>query len=247
VKEPVAVLPWESVAEQLTVEVPRAKIEPEAGMHETLTGPSTVSVAVGAKLTGAPSGLVASTAVMSAGRVRAGGVVSSTVTVKDPFTVLLWESVDEHATVVVVMENMSPDEGLQLTASDPSTKSLAETVKVTTAPCGPVASTVILAGKCSVGAVVSRTVTKKKPVPTFWWASVDEQSTSVTPSEKTEPDAEVQVTLTLPSTMSVAETLKTAGAPLAAAASAVILPGRVRTGGVVSLTLTLKDPLLWLP
>ena len=48
VNEPVAVLWWASVAEQLTVVVPRANVIPDAGLQFTGTEPSTRSVAVAA-------------------------------------------------------------------------------------------------------------------------------------------------------------------------------------------------------
>jgi len=44
--EPVAVLPWASVAEQVTVVGPFGKNDPEAGRQLGVTGPSTRSVAV---------------------------------------------------------------------------------------------------------------------------------------------------------------------------------------------------------
>lgn len=44
----VAVLPWASVAEQVTVVVPNVNVEPEAGEQLTATEPSTISAAVGA-------------------------------------------------------------------------------------------------------------------------------------------------------------------------------------------------------
>jgi hypothetical protein len=85
VKLPFAVLPDESVAEQLTVVVPRGKVEPEAGVHVTVTAPSTSSVAVAVYVTTAPDELVAST-VMLDGRERVGAVVSATAL--DTFTVI---------------------------------------------------------------------------------------------------------------------------------------------------------------
>src|SRR5205809_559790 len=76
-----AVLPPPSVAVTITVVSPSGKREPEAGEEVTDTAPSTRSEALAAKLTGAPAALVAS-AVMLAGTVIVGGVVSCTVTVK---------------------------------------------------------------------------------------------------------------------------------------------------------------------
>ena len=46
VKEPVAVLPLPSVAEQLTVVVPRLKALPEAGVHVIGTVPAQLSLAL---------------------------------------------------------------------------------------------------------------------------------------------------------------------------------------------------------
>ncbi len=68
-----------SVAEQSTDVGPKPKAAPLGGSHDTATLPSTRSVAVVVKLTGAPVGPVAS-AVNEAGSVRVGAVVSLTVT-----------------------------------------------------------------------------------------------------------------------------------------------------------------------
>ncbi len=76
----VPVFPCESVAEQVTVVVPNAKVEPEAGEQIGTMAPSTLSVAVAVKLTGAPDGPVAS-AVISAGTITVGAVLSTNVTV----------------------------------------------------------------------------------------------------------------------------------------------------------------------
>ena len=54
------------------------------------------------------------------------------------------------------------------------------------------------------GGVVSCTVTVKLLAPVLPAASVAEQFTVVTPSAKTPPEAGVQFTATLPSTMSLA-------------------------------------------
>ena len=97
-------------------------------------------------------------------------------------------SVDEQFTVVVPSPNVEPDAGLQLTESEPSTTSAADTEYVTTAPAGPVASTEKLAGTTTVGGVVSRTVTEKLAVPVLPCVSVDEQFTVVVPSPNVEPD-----------------------------------------------------------
>jgi hypothetical protein len=46
VKEPEAMFPLESVAEQRTVVVPNGNVEPEAGLQTGVIEPSTLSVAV---------------------------------------------------------------------------------------------------------------------------------------------------------------------------------------------------------
>jgi len=129
-------------------------MKPETGEQATVNGPSTASFAEAVKLTGAPEAFNAST-VMLAGNVNTGGIVSTTVTVKLPFAVLLWESVDEQFTVVVPKGNNEPEAGEQVTATGPSTASLAEAVKLTGAPEAPTASTIILEGSVNTGGVVS--------------------------------------------------------------------------------------------
>ncbi|MEK6322237.1 MAG: hypothetical protein AABN33_11190 [Acidobacteriota bacterium] len=68
-----------SVAVHVTVVVPKAKIEPEAGLQTTVT-PGQLSLAVAAKVATAPAGQVGSFT-MLAGHVMAGGCASLTVTV----------------------------------------------------------------------------------------------------------------------------------------------------------------------
>jgi hypothetical protein len=70
------VLPAVSVAEQVTVVVPIAKVEPEAGEQVGVNTPLTVSRAEAVKVTAAPVEPVAST-VMFVGTVTTGGVVSN--------------------------------------------------------------------------------------------------------------------------------------------------------------------------
>lgn len=87
VKLPMVVLLFESVAEQLIVVVPSGKTLPDAGVHVTGRELSTISKAEDAKVTAVPEALVAS-AVIFAGRVNSGPVVSCTVTVKLSLAVL---------------------------------------------------------------------------------------------------------------------------------------------------------------
>jgi hypothetical protein len=71
------VLPRLSVDEQVTVVVPMGKVEPDGGLQVTGREPSTKSLAEAANVTTLPVGPVAS-AVMFAGSVSTGGVVSCT-------------------------------------------------------------------------------------------------------------------------------------------------------------------------
>ena len=72
VNPPLALLPWASVAVQLTDVEPTGKAEPDAGAQIGVIDPSTRSEAVAVNVTGVP-GPVAS-AVMAAGAVTVGGV-----------------------------------------------------------------------------------------------------------------------------------------------------------------------------
>jgi hypothetical protein len=65
---------------------------------------------------------------MLAGTLITGGVVGCTVTVKEACEVLLCASVAAQVTVVAPMGNVEPDAGVQLTGSDPSTRSVAVAV-----------------------------------------------------------------------------------------------------------------------
>jgi hypothetical protein len=150
--DPDAVLPALSLAEQETEVVPGGNVEPEAGLHVTGTEPSTRSDAEALYFTTAPLELVACT-VISAGSFNIGGVVSTTVTLKEAKPVLPALSLAVQATVVEPNANLEPDEGVQVGFKEPSTASEAETVNLTTAPPGPVASTVISAGTVTAGPV----------------------------------------------------------------------------------------------
>jgi hypothetical protein len=192
------------VAEQLTVVVPSGKVEPEAGEQVAARAPSTISLADAEKLIVAPEGPVAST-VMLAGTFTVGGVVSTTDTLKLALPVFPAASVAEQLTVTVPRAKVEPEEGEQLGVIAPSTRSLAEAVKETAAPEGPVASTTLFAGTVTTGAVVSRTVTLKPPEAVLPAESAAEQLTVVVPSGKVEPEAGEQLGVTAPSTMSLAE------------------------------------------
>src|SRR5215831_4595821 len=103
-------------------------------------------------------------------------------------------SIALSVTVVVPIANVLPDVGVPVTVGCGSTRSVATAVYVTTAPVGPVASTLIGDGGSSVGALVSRTVTTKLPLDWFPEASRAVQSTSVDPTANVLPDAGRQIT-----------------------------------------------------
>ena len=193
-----------SVAVHVTVVVPRPNVDPLARVQFTATLPSSRSAADAVKLKVAPDALVAST-VAFAGTVITGAVVSRTSTVKDVLPTFAWLSVALHATVVVPAGNVAPLADVQLTATLPSTRSIAEAVNVNGAPAGPVASIVALAGTVIAGAVVSRTSTVNVFVCVFAWLSVAVHVTVVAPNANVDPLAGRQLTATPPSKMSVAD------------------------------------------
>src|SRR5258708_6136732 len=84
-----------------------------------------------------------------------GGVVSTTVMLKEPLATFPERSDAEQFTVVVPSGKTDPEGGVQTTGTGPSTASIAVAVKVTVAPLGPVASTTLSDGRVSTGGVVS--------------------------------------------------------------------------------------------
>src|SRR6266705_2646031 len=128
------------------------------------------------------------------------------------------------------MAKVLPLAGTQVTASVPSTISVALALKVATAPAALVASLVMSEGQLTVGGVVSWTVTLNLQSPALLWASVAEQVTTVVPMAKVLPLAGTQVTASVPSTMSVALAVKLAVAPAGPVASTIILAGQLTVG-----------------
>src|SRR5216684_3804898 len=125
-KLPVLVLPAGSLAVQVTVVTPAGNVDPEAGLQlmvkvaVSLSG----SVAETAYVTTAPLALVA-TAVMFAGRLRVGAVLSSTTTVALAEPVLPAVSVAEQVMVVVPRAKVLPEAGAHVGISEPDTASVA--------------------------------------------------------------------------------------------------------------------------
>src|SRR5688572_25046008 len=149
---------------------------------------------------------------MGAGSFSVGGVVSHTVTGNDDGgEALPCRSVAPHVTVVVPSGKNEPEGGRHLTGTETSTMSLAQVAKVTGAPVGPVAGTVMSGSSHSAGAVVSRTRTTKVAVVVWPLRSVAEQDTVVSTSSRKSAGAPggaagKQETGTLPSTTSLAVT-----------------------------------------
>jgi hypothetical protein len=107
-----ATLPEASIPVQLTVVAPSGNTVPEEGSHSTTGLGSTVSDALFANMTRAPSLLLASVLKL-AGRINLGGVMSLTVTGKLPLLELPAASVAVQATVVEPRGKTEPEAGLQ--------------------------------------------------------------------------------------------------------------------------------------
>ena len=152
-------LPRVSLALHDTVFGPSGNVAPAAGTHVTGRVPSTRSVATGlVKVMTAPLGPVASAVTFDAAP-NDGPVVSWTVIENEPFAMLPAVSVAEQFTIVVPSAKVEPDAGRQVTAGIAGFASVAVAVKETVRPAAPVASTVRLAGRFSVGGVVSHEIT----------------------------------------------------------------------------------------
>jgi hypothetical protein len=140
----------------------------------------------------------------------------------------------EQDTVVVPNANVEPEAGLQVTATDPSTESEAETENVTAAPPEPEPCTIMSDGSCNLGGVLSATVTLNEAEAALPALSVMEQVTVVEPNANVEPDVGEQFGASGPSTLSTPEAVKLAIAPAGPVALRVMSAGTVTTGGVLS-------------
>ncbi len=228
VKEQVAVLPAPSVAVAVTVVVPMAKDEPEAGLYDTVTP---LPVAVAAKVT------VAEHCPALVETVRLPGQAmltrsSMTVTLKVQVAVLPAPSVAVAVTVVVPTAKELPDAGLKDTEAEQLSEAVA--AKVTVAEIWPTSAvTEMFDGQVIVGAWVSLTVTVKEQVAVLPAPSVAVAVTVVVPRLKVEPDAGLYVTVAEQLSEAVAAKVTTAvQAPLAVLA--VMLAGQVIVGATAS-------------
>jgi hypothetical protein len=233
-----------SVAVHPTVVAPIGNVLPDAGAQTTGRVPSTRSLADAVNVTTAPDGVVA-VAVMLAGTVSAGAVWSVTVTEKLPVALLLWASVAVQLTGVVPTVKLEPEAGVQLVATDPSTRSDAVEANVT-GVVAPVASLVMSEGTVTDGAVRSVTVTTKPLLALLRCESVAVQLTVVVPTGKPEPEAGVQLGAIDPSTRSDAVAANVTGVDTPVA-SFVMSAGTVNNGAVWSVIVTTKLPFALLP
>src|SRR2546426_1326145 len=158
-----------------------------------------MSVAEAVKLNAAPAALVAST-VAFAGTVTTGPVVSVTVTVNDAALWLPCASVAVQVTVVAPKGKVDPLAGVQLVATTPSRRSVADAVKLKIAPAALVASTVAFAGTVMIGPVVSTTVTVNDAVLLLPWASLAVHVTVVAPTGNVAPAGGSHVGVIVPTT-----------------------------------------------
>src|SRR5437899_1405570 len=131
-----AVLPEPSVAVQLTVFVPLAKVEPLDGVQTTLT-PGQLSVEVVAKVTTALHCPESVPITMFAGHASTGFSASLTVTEKLQLAVLAEPSVTVQLTVLVPFGKVDPAGGVQMTGFTAPQLSVAVVAKFTTAPHWP--------------------------------------------------------------------------------------------------------------
>jgi hypothetical protein len=161
-------------------------------------------------------------------------VTGGTVTLNDAEAELPALSVAEQVTIVVPAGNVEPEAGVQVTGTEPSTRSEAEAENVTTAPLELVACTVISDGSVNFGGVLSTTFTMKEAEPVLPALSVAEHVTLVEPNANVEPDEGVQVGVEEPSTRSEAEAENVTTAPLGSVSSTVMSAGTVTTGAVLS-------------
>jgi hypothetical protein len=236
------VFPALSVAVQFTVVVPRPKVEPDAGAQVGVRVPSQLSVAVAVNVTLADIEHAAAVTVLSPGQTTTGFSQSFTVTQNEQTPVFPALSVAVQVTLVVPTLKVEPDAGVQVGVRLPSQLSVAEALKVTTAPHTPLSlHWVIGPGQLTTGFSQSFTVTQNEQEPVFPALSVAVQVTLVVPTLKVEPDTGVQVGVRLPSQLSVAEALKVTTAPhTPLSLHWVIGPGQLTTGFSESVTVMLK-------
>jgi hypothetical protein len=134
------------------------------------------------------------------GTVRLGGDVSCTLTVNEALELFPCESLALQFTVVVVIAKVDPEDGEQLTVTEPDTTSFAVGfVNVTTAPEAEVASVVMFPGTLVItGPVVSTTLIWNEAELLFPCVSEALQVTVWSPTVNVEPESGLQSWLATP-------------------------------------------------
>src|ERR1035437_7925649 len=238
------VLPEESVAVQVTVVTPLAKVEPLGGTQATVT-PGQLSVAVAAKVTllleHRPESVFATILVE---QVTLGGSLSRIVTVKLHELVLPEESVAVQVTVVTPFAKVEPLAGLQtrlVTAQLSEAVAVKVTLLLEHLPRSVFAT--MLVEQVTLGASLSRMVTVKLQLLELPKASRAVQFTVVTPFGKVEPLVGLQVITGAGSQSSTAVTLKMTLLleHLPRSVLATMFDGQVMTGPVVSVRTVTKN------
>jgi hypothetical protein len=198
--EQLAVLPDASVAVQVTVLVPCAKVEPLAGLQLEVT-PEQLSLTVGANVT---TGVLQVLVVMLAGQVIVGLVVSLTVTVNEQLLVPWPVSMALQVTDVVPLANVEPLVGVQVVVTDPPQALVPVAVHLITCEQEvDVVLVVMLPGQVMVGSGAC-SVTAKLQELVLPQSSVAVQVTLVLPATKPTPGTGTQTTVGTPPQLSVA-------------------------------------------
>src|SRR5439155_772398 len=180
VKVQLELLPLASVAVQVTVLVPLAKLEPDAGTHR-IEPPGQLSVNEKAKLTLLAHCPGAVLTVRLPGQLGTGRSVSVTVTVKVQFELLPLASVAVQVTVLVPLAKLVPEAGTHR-IEPPGQLSVNENAKLTLVAHSPGAVlTVRLPGQLGTGRSVSVTVTACVQTAELPQPSATVQMTSVVP------------------------------------------------------------------
>src|SRR5207249_206119 len=237
VKVQLELLPLASVAVQVTVLVPLAKLVPDAGTHR-IEPPGQLSVNEKAKLALVAHCPGAVLTVRLPGQLGTGRSVSLTVTVKVQFELLPLASVAVQVTVLVPLAKLVPEAGTHR-IEPPGQLSVNENAKLAlVAHCPGAVLTVRLPGQLGTGRSVSVTVTVKVQFELLPLASVAVQVMVLVHLAKLVPEAG-RHRIEPPGQLSVNENAKLAlvlhwpGAVLT-----VIGPGQLGTGRSVSVTVT---------
>jgi hypothetical protein len=244
-----ALRPPPSVAVQITVFAPTAKLEPDGGTQVTVTEPGQLSVALAAYSTTVLHWPRSALLAMFAGQVMLGAWPSVTVTLKEQLALRPTASVAVQVTVVAPAAKVEPDGGTQLTGTEPGQLSVAVGVYVTTALHWPTSALLVMfAGQVMLGAWPSLTVTVNEQLALRPAASVAVQVTVVAPSAKLEPDGGTQLTGTWPGQLSVAVAVYSATALHCSGAAGILIScGQVMLGAWPSVTVTVNEQLALRP